>query len=135
MASIQARHSRRCALSQGRTSPAVTPFEIPQGCTCSPVYLVDLVHDGKKVRQPVGRNRKNAERALNKVRVDRDEGSYEPPKDLSFSTFADEWHRGLQRPKQVTKDGYLTTIAYAKERSARRRFGRSHRTTSLGCSI
>jgi integrase len=114
MASLQASHSRRCALSQGRKSPRVTPFEIPEGCTCTPGYFVDLVHDGKKVRQPVGRNRKSAERALNKVRVDRDEGAYEPVRDIRFDKFADEWYAALKRPKESTKDGYKTTIDYAK---------------------
>ena len=115
MASLQARHSRKCALSEGRRSPAVTPFTIPDGCDCTPAYFVDLLHEGKKVRQSVGRNRKQAERALNKVRVEHDEGSFEPPKDIAFADFADEWHRGLQRPKESTKDGYKTTISYAKE--------------------
>jgi integrase len=114
VASLQARHSRRCALSQGRRSPAVTPFTIPAGCDCTPTYFVDSLVDGKKVREPVGRNRKQALRRLRKVNVEQDEGSYEPPKDIAFSAFADEWYRGLQRPKDSTRAGYKSTIAYAK---------------------
>jgi integrase len=114
MASLQASHSRCCALSQGRRSAAVTPFEIPPECDCQPTYYIDLLHDGKKVRQKVGRNRKQAVRELNKVKVSNDEGSFEPPRDLPFGEFADQWFDGLQRPKKSTKDGYSTTIDYAK---------------------
>jgi integrase len=114
MASLQASHSRRCALSQGRKSAAVTPFEFPPECDCTPTYYIDLLLDGNKVRQPIGRNRKTAQRALNKVRAAHDDGSYEPPRDIAFSAFADEWFRGLQRPKESTKAGYKATISYAK---------------------
>jgi integrase len=114
MASIQATHSRRCALSDGLARAVITPFEF-SGCTCQPTYYVAARHGGKNERQRIGRNRKEAERALNKVRVSQDEGSFEPQRDLPFSDFADQWHDGLQRPKQSTRDGYLTTIAYANE--------------------
>lgn len=113
MASLQARHSRKCSLSAGRKSPRVTPFQFA-GCSCDPVYVVDSLIDGKKVREPVGKNRKQAERRLRKVNVEQDEGSYEPPKDIAFTDFADEWHRGLQRPKESTRRGYRDTIGYAK---------------------
>jgi integrase len=121
MASLQASHSRRCALSAGRKSPAVTPFAIPADCTCQPSYFVDSLVNGKKVRERVGKNRKQAERRLNKVNVAQDEGSYEPPRDLPFPEFADKWHAGLQRPKKTTADGYLTTINYAKLAFAQRK--------------
>ena len=52
MASLQARHSRACAIGK-----PWTPFEKVDGCTCKPTYYV-VVRDGSKVsREKAGKNR------------------------------------------------------------------------------
>jgi integrase len=108
MASLQASHSRSCPRFRWR------PADDAEGCTCKPTYYVVSRVGPKLVREKVGRNRKLADRRLNKVNVEQDEGSYEPPKDITFAAFADEWYDGLQRPKDSTKKGYRETINYAK---------------------
>ena len=61
MASLQARHSRTCKVGRHWTTFAEATKQ--KGCTCVPLYHVVLRHDGKLVREPVGHNRKEAERA------------------------------------------------------------------------
>jgi integrase len=111
MASLQARHGRSCALSR----PWTTFEDAVDSCTCKPLYHVVLRHDGKLVRNPVGRNRKNAARALAKTSVQVDEDEYQPRKDIRFREWVDEWKQSLKRAKDNTKDSYTSTINYAKE--------------------
>ena len=127
MASIQARHHRSC--EQGRPW---TPFAVAtEGCTCprGPLYHVVLRHDGRLIRDPVGRNRKQAERALNKTHVQVDEGDYQPRKDIRFREWADEWKASLKRPKENTLRSYDPTLDYAKQSLATSTSARSHRPT------
>src|SRR5262245_60946344 len=109
MASIQARHSRRCALGKPWTS-----FDDARdvGCSCSPVYHVAFRHEGKLVRERVGRNRKQAERALHKIANQVNEGDYAPQEDVTFRVWGRRWLDSLER-KPTTKGSYESTIAYA----------------------
>ena len=68
MASLQARHSASCKLGRPWTTFAEATKK--RGCTCSPLYHVAIRHDGKLIREPVGQNRKEAERALDARRGD-----------------------------------------------------------------
>jgi integrase len=106
--SLQARHSRSCAIER-----PWTPFEKVDGCTCKPSYYV-VVRDGAKIsREKAGKNRKDAERALRKVGVDVDEGTYEPLLSIRFDEWGDRWLKSLER-KETTRDGYKSTCDHAK---------------------
>ena len=110
MASLQARHSRSCRLGR----PWTTFEAAAQGCTCKPMFhIVSRDDAGRLKRDPVGHNRKAAERALRKVEVQIDEGIYTPQENILFSTWADRWLAALQR-KATTIDSYRSTVDYAK---------------------
>src|SRR5215211_94467 len=109
MASLQARHSRSC--SSGR--PWTTSSQL-DGCDCEPKFYV-VVRDGRRNRaERVGKNRKNAERALRKIGVQVDDGIYRPQQNIRFETWADRWLVSLER-KGTTVDSYRSTVVYAKE--------------------
>ncbi|MFL5914115.1 MAG: tyrosine-type recombinase/integrase [Gaiellaceae bacterium] len=117
MASLQARHSRSCPLYPW------TPFARStkrNGCTCTPLYHVVLRHDGKLVREPVGHNRKEAERGLDARRGDVARRTYRIVEDIRFDEWADRWLDGFTG-KPNTKRVYGWTIGYAK-----RAFGNRH---------
>lgn len=111
MASIQARHARGCKLGRPWTT-----FEdaTDADCTCKPMFHVVTRVDGKLHREPVGRNRKNAQRALAKLTVQQDEGTFAPLKNIAFNEWADLWLAGL-RNKPSTVDSYRHTIGYARQ--------------------
>jgi integrase len=114
MASLQARHSRKCALGRPWTT-----FEAARaGCTCKggPLYhVVTRVHGRKSlVRDPVGHDRRIAERALNKTRHEIDEGKFVAPTDITFAAWADKWLAKLRRPNANTRRSYVSTIDYGK---------------------
>jgi integrase len=117
MASLQARHSRSCAL--GRPWTTFVQATKQQGCTCTPLYHVALRHDGKLIREPVGHNRREAERALDARRGDVARRTYRVLADVRFDEWADRWLDGFTG-KQNTKRVYDGTLVYAK-----RAFGRS----------
>jgi hypothetical protein len=82
MASVQARHSRACALGK-----PWTPFskERLAGCSCQPSFYV-VVCEGRKLhRERVGKDRQAAERALRKIGTAVDEGVYMPQKAIRFT--------------------------------------------------
>ena len=109
MASLQARHVRGCQLGRDWTT-----FADAEGCGCEPGYYV-VVREGAKLnRERVGKNRKQAERALAKRQVETDEGSWTPHQSVRFSEWGDQWLAALNR-KQTTKDDYRTSIDYAGE--------------------
>jgi integrase len=128
MASIQARHSRTCDLVVARARVGDdgkehvnlwTSFEDSArdaGCTCKPgpMYHVVTRIDGRLHREKAGRNRKGAERALAKLRVAEDEGTFEPLRNITFEAWADQWLAGLKR-KPSTIESYGHTIGYAKQ--------------------
>jgi len=111
MASLQARHSRGCAIEK----PWTTFETAVDGCTCTggPTYYV-VVRDGRRKREErVGKNRQTAERALRKIGTQLDEGSYTPQRRIRFDAWADQWHAGLEVGTN-TKHSYLSTVGYAK---------------------
>jgi integrase len=109
MASLQARHSRTC-----KTGRPWTPFAALDGCNCRPTYYV-IVRDGRSNHaERVGKDRQAAKRALRKIGVQEDEGSYAPQQTIRFETWGEQWRRSLER-KQTTIDNYRSTIGYATE--------------------
>ena len=68
MASLIARHSRRCALGPRSTSPKEA------GCTCDPTLYVVHREGGRLVRTPVGRDRKRAALELKRHAVEVHDG-------------------------------------------------------------
>jgi len=110
MASLQARHNRGCRLGRPWTT-----FEASvEGCTCKPMFhVVSRDEHGKLKRDPVGHNRKTAQRALRKVEVQIDEGTYMPQENILFAAWADRWLAALQR-KPTTVHSYRSTVDYAK---------------------
>ena len=114
MASLQARHSKRCAL--GRPWTTFTAAAPGRGCTCKPgpAYYVVSSIDGGLVREPVGHNRKEAERRLRAVEVRIDENVYEPVDNVTFSEWCDAWLSGLRR-KETTRRTYRSSLEYAKQ--------------------
>jgi integrase len=117
MASLQARHSRNCALGKSWTT-----FDAAQkrrGCTCVPLYHVVIRHEGKLIREPVGQNRKEAERALDARRGDVARKTYRVVEDIAFDEWADRWLVGFTG-KENSRRVYAITINTAK-----RVFGRT----------
>lgn len=112
MPSLQAKHSRGCALGK-----AWTRFEhAAVGCSCpqGPVYYV-VVREGPSAhKERVGRSRRDAERALRRIAVAVDEGAYRPQPNISFREWGDRWLATLER-KPTTVDSYRSTISYAQE--------------------
>ena len=113
MASLQARHSRSCALGK-----PWTPLErATEGCTClgGPTYYV-VVREGMMLhRERAGKNRREAERALTKIQAALDEGEFRAHRNVKFIAWTEEWLDGLERPKRITVSGYAETMEYAKE--------------------
>lgn len=112
MASLQARHARSCPLQPWTPAAKATKTA---GCTCQPTWYVAHRHDGRLIRERIGRNRRDAERALVKIQHDSHEGTYVAPRNITFRDWADEWQKNLRRPKASTKASYESTIAYANE--------------------
>src|SRR5438093_4458469 len=93
MASLQARHSRTCKLNRPWTT--FTDATKQKGCTCTPLYHVVLRHEGKLVREPVGHNRREAERALDARRGDLARRTFRVLEDIAFDKWADRWLAGF----------------------------------------
>jgi integrase len=110
--SLQANHSRSCALGR-----AWTPFDQARvGCTCpdGPFYYV-VVRAGQHAhKEAVGRDRHQAEIALRRVAAAVDDGSFRPRPTIGFLEWADRWLASLER-KPSTVGSYRSTIAHAKE--------------------
>jgi integrase len=107
---LQARHSRSCALGRPWTTFADATKQ--KGCTCVPLYHVVLRHDGSLVREPVGHNRKEAERALDARRGDIARREYRVIRDVRFNSWALEW-LGSFAGKPNTRRLYGYTLNYA----------------------
>jgi integrase len=145
MASLQARHQRDCAIvvaaaekqaepddtnkrrSQRLAAAQWTTFQRADKdpkrqaerplCDCEPMFHLVFRHDGKLVREPVGHNRKDAERALDSVKGDIANHRLRVPKQIAFNEWADKWLESLTA-KPATKRVYGYSIA-----AARRTFG------------
>ena len=120
MASLQARHSKRCALGRPWTTfAAAAPG---RGCTCKrgPAYYVVVSLEGGGLgREPVGHNRKEAERRLRAIEVRVDQSVYEPVDNITFSEWCDTWLNGLRR-KETTRRTYRVLLEYAKQAIGRK---------------
>lgn len=109
MASLHARHSRSCPLKGKWTAPDA------DGCTCTPTFYVAVRDDdGHLVRERIGRNKREAERAHRKIGTAVDEGSYVAQKNIAFNEWGTQWLAALER-KQTTVNDYRSTIRYATE--------------------
>src|SRR5262245_38452247 len=114
MASLQARHSRTCALGRPWTTfAAAAPG---RGCTCrsGPAYYVAVSTERGLVREPVGHNRKEAERRLRAIEVRIDQATFEPVDNTTFPDWCDSWLGGLRR-KETTRRTYRSSLEYAKQ--------------------
>src|SRR5579859_1202517 len=111
LASLQARHVRSCKLGRPWTTFAQATKQ--KGCTCTPLYHVVLRHEGRFVREPVGHNRKEAERALDARRGDLARRAFRVVEDIRFDEWADRWIAG-HTGKANTRRVYEDTLVYAK---------------------
>jgi integrase len=107
MASVQARHSRSCALGDTFRAP-----EHGEGCTCRPTLYVFVRQAGKTHKHKVGRNAKAAERLRTKLQGKEDESSYEPIRNIRFREWGEEWRKSLEC-KETTRESYLSTVTWA----------------------
>lgn len=110
MPSLQARHSRSCAIEKEWTSFA----DAPEGCTCKPTYYVVVRRGRKAEKTSAGKNRKVAERALHKIDEQLENGDYQAPLNIKFTAWADRWLANLRRPTPNTKRSYVATLGYGK---------------------
>jgi integrase len=111
MASLQARHARNCALERHWTT--FEEARKKKGCTCKPMYHVVSRIDGVLIREPVGHDRKGAERRLRAIDVQIDEGTYDVVESVGLCDWIDEWLTGF-RGKETTRRTYRSTLDYAK---------------------
>jgi integrase len=128
MASLQARHNRGCAIVLARVEEKAragktggvslwTSFSDATkraGCNCVPLYHVALRHNGKLIYEPVGQNRKEAERALDARRGDVARRTYRVVQDIRFDEWADRWLAGFTG-KPSSRRVYSHSIGYAKQ--------------------
>jgi integrase len=77
------------------------------------MYHVVLRHDGKLVREAIGHNRKEAERALDARRGDVARRRYRIVKDITFGEWADQWLASFTG-KASSRRVYGHSIEYAK---------------------
>lgn len=61
----------------------------------------------------MGKNRKVAGRAKDKLQVQEDEGTFQPQRNMRFEDFGVQWREGLERPKDSTKDSYRSSVEWA----------------------
>jgi integrase len=108
MASLQARHSRTCA--SGRPW---TPLAALDGCDCGPTFYV-VVREGAKVnRERVGKNPRDATRALTKIQSEEDEGQFVAVRPIRFAAWAEQYLAGLELESSTVRS-YRATMDYAK---------------------
>lgn len=90
-----------------------------------PFYYV-VIRDGHRAhKEPVGRDRQQAEMALHRIAVDIENGDYRPRLNIAFADWADRWLASLER-KPSTVGSYRSTVVHAKDA-----FG-SQRVRTLG---
>jgi integrase len=110
MASLQARHARSCKIGK-----PWTPADRVDECTCprGPLFHV-VVREGRAAHKtPVGRNLREARRALTKLQGDVDDGTFQPQRNIRFAAWADSFVDSLER-EESTKTSYRGTMVYAK---------------------
>ena len=85
------------------------------GCTCKPTfYVISRDERGKPIREKVGKNKRNAERARDRIAVAVDDGSYVPQQNIGFNEWGARWLKALER-KGTTVNSYRSTVGYASE--------------------
>jgi integrase len=110
MASIQARHVKKCPLAPWSTFKQAADGDCK--CPRGPAYYVVVRQTGEK--KAAGRNRRVAERLLAAVEGQLVEGTYQPVKrGKAFDRFGDEWLDGLEVAER-TFESYKAHIAKAK---------------------
>jgi len=72
------------------------------------------MHTGAGGREYVGKNRRNAQLALNAKRGQVATGEYQPLQKITFREWADQWKVSLLRPKENTLRSYVATLDYAR---------------------
>jgi integrase len=77
------------------------------------MFHVALRHNGKLVREPVGHNRREAERALDGRRGDIARRRYRVVQDIRYDAWANQWLAGFTG-KRNSRRVYSTTMDYAK---------------------
>jgi integrase len=122
MASLQARHQRDCSLvtaripKSGKKASQWTTFADATkqaGCDCTPLYHVVLRAGGKLIREPVGHNRREAQRALDARRGDVARRRYRVIEDIKFDQWGDRWLAAFTG-KASSRRVYGHSIEYAK---------------------
>jgi integrase len=78
------------------------------------MYHVVSRVDARLVREPVGHNRRQAERRLRAIQVQIDQDAYAPPENVGFSEWADRWLAELRR-EETTRRTYRSSLEYAKQ--------------------
>jgi integrase len=78
------------------------------------MYHVASRVDARLVREPVGHNRRDAERQLRAIQVQIDQDAYAPPENVAFSEWVDRWLLGLRR-EETTRRTYRSSLEYAKQ--------------------
>ena len=121
LASLQAKHSSLCALRRSWTlfDQAVAGRYLLNG----PLYYVVVRDAAKTHREAVGRDRRGAELAVDRVASAVEDDSYRSRRDLGFSEWADQWIASIER-KLLTVGSYRSTVAHAKETFGGRRVRR-----------
>lgn len=110
--SLQAKHSRRCALGG-----VWTPFERAlDGCTCihGPLYFAVIRIGSATHREAVGRDRDQAQLASRRIASSATTDSQATGQDAGFADWADRWLASLER-KPTTIASYRSTIDHAKD--------------------
>lgn len=111
---MRARHSRTCALGGIETKAPLREREKIPGCTCprGPTYSIRGASGNGHER--VGRDLRDAIRALHKRNIAEDEGQPVVTDNATFSEWADTWLASLEG-KKTTAMSYHSTVRYAKE--------------------
>jgi integrase len=78
------------------------------------MYHVVSRVEGRLVREPVGHNRKEAERRLRAIEVQIDQDAYALPERITLSEWCDTWLAGLRR-EETTRHAYRSSLEYAKQ--------------------
>jgi integrase len=108
---LQARHARSCPQYPKTSFETATK---KHGCTCAPSYSLRGWHNGKLTWEPVGQNRKEAQRALDARRGDIAQRKYRVVQDVRFDEWAESWLKDFTG-KANTARVYRHTIDYAKK--------------------
>jgi integrase len=108
---LQARHSRSCPVYPSTSFEKATKVA---GCTCAPTFAIRGWHNNKLTWEPVGQNRKEAQRALDARRGDVARRTYKVLQDKTFTEWADEWIASAS-VKATSRRAYGFTLDYGKK--------------------